>query len=178
MHVRNKAELHVQIVLPEAVRKEVAQAAIAHKVAIPVAAVRKEVVQAAIAHKVVIILVAAVRKEVTQVAAVRKVVLPAVAVHKEVILAAVRKDKAVHLARTAAHKVNLAQAVVSHAVTTEVLRRTQPVVDQIRTIDGLMMVKAVTTAVVVVRMAVARINLWFTARRLIIHLRKLSFVAA
>jgi hypothetical protein len=177
MHVRNKAELHVQIVLPEAVRKEVAQAAIAHKVAIPVAAVRKEVVQAAIAHKVVI-LVAAVRKEVTQVAAVRKVVLPAVAVHKEVILAAVRKDKAVHLARTAAHKVNLAQVVVSHAVTTEVLRRTQPVVDQIRTIDGLMMVKAVTTAVVVVRMAVARINLWFTARRLIIHLRKLSFVAA
>jgi hypothetical protein len=177
MHVRNKAELHVQIVLPEAVRKEVAQAAIAHKVAILVAAVRKEVVQAAIAHKVVI-LVAAVRKEVTQVAAVRKVVIPVVAVHKEAILAAVRKDKAVHLARTAAHKVNLALAVASHVVTTEVLRRTQLVVDQIRIIDGLMMAKAVTTAGVVVRMAAARISQWFTVRRSITHLRRLSFVVA
>jgi hypothetical protein len=137
MHVRNKAVLHVQIVLPEAVRKEVVQAAIAHKVAIPVAAVRKVA-----------------------------------------ILAAVRKDKAVHHARIAVHKVNLAQAEVSHAVTTEVLRRTQLVVDPIPTKDVLMMVKVVTTAVVVVKMAVARINLWFTARRLITHLRKLSFVAA
>ncbi|MNP24232.1 hypothetical protein D3C76_1169800 [compost metagenome] len=176
MHVRNKAELHVLTVLAEAVRKEVAQAAIVHKVATLVAAVRKEVILAAV-HKVAVPVVA-VRKVAALVAAVRKVVIPVVAVHKEAILAAVRKDKAVHLALTAAHKVNLALAVASHAVTTEVLRRTQLVVDQIRTIDGLMMAKAVTTAVVVVRMAAARISQWFTVRRSITHLRRLSFVVA
>ncbi|MNW18979.1 hypothetical protein D3C71_2187730 [compost metagenome] len=68
--------------------------------------------------------------------------------------------------------------MVSHAVTTEALRRTQLVADPIRTIDVLMMVKAVTTAVVVVRMAVARISQWFTVRRSITHLRRLSFVVA
>ncbi|MNP24231.1 hypothetical protein D3C76_1169790 [compost metagenome] len=176
MHVRNKAELHVQIVQPEAARKEVAQAAIVHKVAIPVAAVRKAAILAAV-HKVAVP-VAAVRKEVTQAAIVHKVAIPVAAVHKAAILAAVRKDRTVHNALIAARKVNLALVEVSHAVTTEALRRTQLVVDPIRTKDVLMMVKVVTTAVVVVRMVVARINLWFTARRLITHLRKLSFVAA
>jgi hypothetical protein len=176
MHVRNKAVLHVQIVLPEAVRKEVVQAAIVHKVAIPVAAVRKVAILAAV-HKEVVP-VAAVRKEAAQAVIVHKVVIPVAAVHKVAILAAVRKDKTVHHVRIVAHKDNLAQAEVSHAVTTEVLRRTQLVVDPIPTKDVLMMVKVVTTAVVVARMVVARINLWFTARRLITHLRKLSFVAA
>lgn len=61
---------------------------------------------------------------------------------------------------------------------TEVLKRTQLVADQIIIKDVLMMVKVVTTAVVVVRMVVARTSQWYTARRSITHLRKSSFVAA
>ncbi|MNC13778.1 hypothetical protein D3C75_615330 [compost metagenome] len=181
MHVRNKAVLHVLTVLAvlvAAARKAALPAAIAHKVAIPVAAVRKAVILAATVHKVAIP-VAAVRKAAILVVAAHKAATLVEAVHKAATqVAAVRKDKAVHHALTAVHKVNLAQAEVSHAVMTEVLKRTQLVADRIIIKDVSMMVKVVTTAVVVVRMVVARTNQWYTARRSITHLRKSSFVAA
>jgi len=178
MHVRNKAVLHVQIVLAAAVRKEAVLAEHVHKVVIPVVAVHKEVILAEHVHKVVIP-VAAVHKEAILAEHVHKVVIPVAAVRKEAILVvAVHKVKAVHHAQTAAHKGKLALAEVSHAAMTEVRRRIQRAEDRIRAKDALKMVRVVTTVAVVEKMVVERISQLYIVRKSITLRRKLSFVAA